>query len=102
LRTEAESKYNGTDYSSALTQNNATTTNGAGINSADATAVQLYTDASANGDVLFAITSNDGPKSYAIYGSQASNPGKYFCIDSTGSTSQSIAMNASVATPTCH
>jgi prepilin-type N-terminal cleavage/methylation domain-containing protein len=99
MRTQAESAFNGTDYSVALTPNLAATTNGSGIvNTAGTIGLQLTTDANTNGGSLFAVTSNDGPKTYAIYGALPStNKTTYFCIGSDGSTQQSTANVATVA-----
>ncbi|MCX6718875.1 MAG: hypothetical protein NTZ38_00655, partial [Candidatus Taylorbacteria bacterium] len=96
LRTEAESKYDGTNYLAALTASNSTKTGralgaaGQGISSS--VGIQLADDAKNNGGDMFAIT-NAGPTAYAIYGLLPSTAGanKYFCIASDGSTQQSTA-----------
>lgn len=99
MRTQAESSYNGTDYSSTLSVNNAAKTTGAGMQvGAGTVGLQLRDDAAANGGVLFAITDATGPKTYAIYGALPStNNASYFCIASDGSTKQSTTNVSTVA-----
>jgi prepilin-type N-terminal cleavage/methylation domain-containing protein len=98
MRTSAESAFNGTDYSAALSASNSTQASGSGIvNSSGAAAgtpgavnYQLVQDAltQQTGGMLYAIT-NAGPTNYAIYGRLVSNPATYFCADSTGKAVQS-------------
>jgi prepilin-type N-terminal cleavage/methylation domain-containing protein len=95
LRTQAESVYNGSNYSAAFTPNNATKTGrslgAAGQGLTGATAIQLADDAKNNGGDLFVITNTTGPTAYAIYGVLPSVAAlnTYFCIASDGSTKQS-------------
>lgn len=105
LRTEAESKYNGTNYGATFNNNAADTlANGrhaAGVVTGTIT-TQLLDDAAAQqtGGQLYAITNGASPTAYAIYGRLASNPDTYFCIDSTGNTDQSVLWTNAVTSLT--
>jgi prepilin-type N-terminal cleavage/methylation domain-containing protein len=91
IRTQAEAVYDGSNYNAAMTVNNNAVTNGAGL-VASGVPLQLYTDASSNGGVLFAKTTAGNVTAYAIYGALPStNNASYFCIGSDGSTKQSTA-----------
>jgi prepilin-type N-terminal cleavage/methylation domain-containing protein len=108
LRTQAEAVYNGSNYNVALVAGNNGNANSNGIvTTAGSVPNQLYTDAAANGGVLFAKTTAGNVTAYAIYGALPStNNLSYFCIGSDGSTKQSTATvitgnTATFATPIC-
>ncbi len=103
LRTEAESGYSPTGgYISTFTASNSTATDGSGLQvsggTANANVVLLRGDVNGQGSTLHAIT-NAGPTSYAIYGRLASDPTKYFCIDSTGKTNPGHTTNNTATCP---
>lgn len=102
VRISAESAYDGTNYSGALAASNSTASAGSGLNLSNAAVNALKLDTDNQGSILYAIT-NAGPTSYAIYGRLPSSDSaayRYFCIDSTGSTSQSVS-EANKAQTTC-
>jgi prepilin-type N-terminal cleavage/methylation domain-containing protein len=90
MRTQAESGYNGSDYSATLTASNTGTTNGNGVLSTNTNAQLLVSDANSQSGRLFVIT-NVGPTAYAIFGSlQSQAANTYFCIDSAGRTASAV------------
>ena len=95
-RISAESAYNGTNYSAALSQNNTTAGASNGLNLTNAEINSLNNDVGAQTSILYAIT-NSGPTMYAIYGRLVHDNTKYFCMDSTGSTSQSTSNNTATS-----
>jgi prepilin-type N-terminal cleavage/methylation domain-containing protein len=100
LRVQAESAYNGTDYSATF--NVATvpdgTTNGQGIVAGSVTS-QLITDALNNGGVVQAMTDTSNTH-YVVLGKLST--GKYFCLDSRGSSDQSTSTLPVVGTAQCN
>ncbi len=98
MRTEAESKYDGSKYDAALAVNTAGVANGNGVLAGDATAQQLVTDAGTQSGVVYVITNAASPiTQYAVYGALPSTGlASYFCIDSTGNTKQSTVNHATV------
>ena len=99
IRTIAESSYNGKDYSGSLIPNNISTNNGDGIRTSSSfviagmTVSQVISAVSEKGEKIFVIT-NSGPTQYAVYGQSPDDSTKYFCLDSSGNSNQSVGLGS--------
>ncbi|MFA6459225.1 MAG: type II secretion system protein [Candidatus Paceibacterota bacterium] len=102
LRVDAESAYNGADYSTAMTASYVGVAHAGGFNNTLNRAI-LLTDASTQGSTVFAKT-NAGPTAYTIYGSLPSTLSgtvAYFCIGSSGDTKQNTTDNSPTTVGKC-
>jgi prepilin-type N-terminal cleavage/methylation domain-containing protein len=101
IRVDAESAFNGTDYTAALIANTLTwdgSTNCSGIVNMGNRAL-LCTDA-LNNNGKVAVVTNANAKTYTVLGLLSS--GKYICVDSRGKTDISTSTLPVSGTPECN
>ena len=100
-RTQLESDYSNGNYSTDLAANSAFATGGVAQTAASTSINTLFADAISNGGSLRVISNTTGPTAYAIFGQLVSDPTKFFCIASDGSTAAATGTPAGLGYITC-